>query len=148
MLEIVEVEQPGSRKPMAEIAQDGGAFGQHVVAVGEGRDARMRVEGEIFGGLVLALHDRHPLRLEGRAGLLEHDMRGERTGARRVIERQHGKPPALSWRQSRDASSLSPSERDSRRPTASSRAAQTSKPPLRRKGAGFPALSFQPCGTV
>ena len=46
MLQIVEVEQAGVAPSMAEIAQDGGAG--RVVAVGEGRDARMRVEGEII----------------------------------------------------------------------------------------------------
>jgi hypothetical protein len=93
MLEIVEVEQSGGGKPMAEIGQDGRTLGQHEIAVGEGRDPPVRVEPEIFGGLVLALEDSHPLRLEQCAGLFEDDMRGERAGAGRVIERQHSNPP-------------------------------------------------------
>jgi hypothetical protein len=82
--------QPGGRMAHRDVAQDRRRFGQHPIAVGQRRHARLGIDAQIFWTVLLVGGQIDADELERHSDLLEGDVRGEGARARRVIKLHDG----------------------------------------------------------
>ena len=82
--------EPGPRKGLRHIRQQCGRFGQRAL----GRDQRghppLGVDGQVLWRALLACRKVHAHQLVRGSGLFQGDAHGQRTGARGVVQREHG----------------------------------------------------------
>src|SRR5262245_37398961 len=91
--------KPRRRMPRRYVAKNGRRFGEHPVAIDERWHAGLRIDAQILGAVLLVGREIHARKLVARTNLLEHDVRGERARAGRIVKLDHASLPAVSrWR--------------------------------------------------
>lgn len=86
---IVDRREPGHRKILSDKSEDGGRLGDDALFGDECRYAAFRIDGQIFGRLLLLLGEVDPHRFERGAGVDQSDVGRQRAGAGRVIQLEH-----------------------------------------------------------
>jgi hypothetical protein len=91
---IIERRQARMRKALRDEDQHRRRLSENAAIGDHGRDATFRIDREIIGRALLILRETDACERVIRAGLLERDMRGERTGVGGVIQFEHRRLPS------------------------------------------------------
>ena len=89
---IVERSKASGRMSLGDIGENGRRFRQDAAIGDERRHPALRVDPQIVGLGLLGRGEVDEARVIRGARLLERDMRSERAGVGRVVEREHGNP--------------------------------------------------------